>query len=406
MSLTEERLRLIDANQKLQEQVDSLTDTLVVLDAELSQIRTALQGRQQTQEAERRRLQQLADTRRDENETLRQDVERTRTALAEVHQTRTALQQQLQTVRAEVQQWQQRHTDTARSLREAQTALEQARAEATTAQQALQDQLAQRTQALEQLRAQQTQTTQQLQDTVKQLEAAVEQRDQALAQAQQALTTAQQEAQAARAAAQQAQQQQTTSAQAAQAAQAALEQARTEAATVRQALEARQAQQAQETTRLQALQERLSQELSEAIQQQAVSIQGGTDRLTVRLGGEALFGTGAVSVRPESRPMLDKIVTVLQGTADYVFRIEGHTDDIPLGGSARERWPTNWELSAARAASVVRYLQEKGLPPEQLAIGGYAFYRPVATNDTPEGRGLNRRIEIVLLPMTSAGDQR
>jgi chemotaxis protein MotB len=156
---------------------------------------------------------------------------------------------------------------------------------------------------------------------------------------------------------------------------------------------------------LQALQERLSQELSEAIQQQEVSIQSGTDRLTIRVGGEALFGAGAVSLRPESRRTLDKIATALQGIPDYVFRIEGHTDDIPVGGAVRERWPTNWELSAARAALVVRYLQEKGLSPERLAIGGYAFYRPVAANDTPEGRGLNRRIEIILLPMTSAGDK-
>jgi chemotaxis protein MotB len=54
---------------------------------------------------------------------------------------------------------------------------------------------------------------------------------------------------------------------------------------------------------------------------------------------------------------------------------------------------------------VVRYLQDKGLPPEQLAIGGYAFYRPVAPNDTPEGRALNRRIEITLLPMTPSDDK-
>jgi chemotaxis protein MotB len=210
------------------------------------------------------------------------------------------------------------------------------------------------------------------------------------------------EAEAARTAAQQ---QQKDTAEAELAAQAALEQARGEAATVRQTIEARQARQTQDTARLQALQEQLSQELSEAIQQQEVSIQSGPDRLTIRLGGEALFGARVVALRPESRPTLDKIATVLQGISDYVFRVEGHTDDIPVGGATRERWPTNWELSAARAALVVRYLQDKGLPPERLAIGGYAFYRPVAANDTPEGRGLNRRIEIILLPMTSAGDK-
>jgi chemotaxis protein MotB len=141
------------------------------------------------------------------------------------------------------------------------------------------------------------------------------------------------------------------------------------------------------------------------MQQQGVSIQRGTERLTIRVGGEALFGPGGVALRPEGRNTLEKIATALQGLADYVIRVEGHTDSTPIGGPARERWSSNWELSAARAASVVRYLQEKELPPEHLAIGGYAFYRPVATNDTPAGRALNRRIEITLLPMVAAEDK-
>jgi chemotaxis protein MotB len=79
--------------------------------------------------------------------------------------------------------------------------------------------------------------------------------------------------------------------------------------------------------------------------------------------------------------------------------VEAHTDHGPMGGGTRNYWPTNWELSVARAAAVVRYLQEHGVAPEQLTASGYAFYHPVAPNDTPLGRAQNRRIEItVLLP--------
>jgi chemotaxis protein MotB len=259
----------------------------------------------------------------------------------------------------------------------------------------------QRTQALEQLQVQHNQfqdTTKQLDTTLATQSAELQQREQALAQAQQA-------AQAAQAEALQWQQKQADTAQALQAAQAALEKSNAEGATVRQTFETRQAQQAQEAAQWQTLHERLSQALKDAIQQQEVSLLQGTDRLTIRVGGEALFRPGESSLRPESRTTLDKIAAVLQGIPDYVMRVEGHTDDIPVTGATRERWPSNWELSAIRAASVVRYLQDKGLSPEQLALGGYAFYRPVASNETPEGRALNRRIEITLLPPRPAVDK-
>ena len=511
--LTEESLHLVETNQKLQEQVDSLTHTLTGLEDALAQIRTALHTRQNTYEAEQARLQKLAETRREENGTLRQDVEQTRAALAEAQQTQTTLQQQLQLASTEVQQQQQRHTETARSLGEVQTALEQEKNAAVVAQQTLQEQLAQRTQALEELQAQHAKTTQQLQsteqqlrtqlsqlqDTVQQLEATIttqrhdlQQREQALTQAQQevqaarlevqqwqqrhtetarslheaqtgleqaksaaaaqqalqeqlvqqtqaleplqmqhrqlqdtatqldttlatqraelqqreqALALAQQATQAAQAEAQQWQQKQADTAQALQATQAALEQTKKELATVRHTFDTREAQQAQEAARWQTLHERLSQELKDAMQRQEVSLLRETDRLTIRVGGEALFRPGEISLRPESRTTLDKIAAVLQGIPDYVMRVEGHTDNIPVTGATRERWPSNWELSAVRAASVVRYLQDKGLSPEQLALGGYAFYRPVTSNETPEGRALNRRIEITLLPPTPGGDK-
>jgi chemotaxis protein MotB len=83
---------------------------------------------------------------------------------------------------------------------------------------------------------------------------------------------------------------------------------------------------------------------------------------------------------------------VLAGVENKVIRVEGHTDDVPAGGA----YPTNWELSTARALAVVRFLQSQGIDPSRLAAAGYGEYRPIAPNDTAEGRSQNRRIEIVL----------
>src|SRR5882762_3625059 len=79
------------------------------------------------------------------------------------------------------------------------------------------------------------------------------------------------------------------------------------------------------------------------------------------------------------------------------IRIVGHTDNVPISKAAQKVFPSNWELSVARATTVVRYLQEVGIPPERMIASGRAEYQPVAENDTPEGRKKNRRIEITLI---------
>ncbi len=79
--------------------------------------------------------------------------------------------------------------------------------------------------------------------------------------------------------------------------------------------------------------------------------------------------------------------------------MEGHTDNVPIGPAIIDKFPTNWELSTARATTVVRYLQERGVNPGYLSAEGYSEYRPVAPNDTEEGKSKNRRIEIVLIPL-------
>jgi chemotaxis protein MotB len=85
---------------------------------------------------------------------------------------------------------------------------------------------------------------------------------------------------------------------------------------------------------------------------------------------------------------------------DKAISIEGHTDDVPIGAELSKQYPTNWELSAVRATTVARYLQENiGIDPGLLSAIGYGEYQPVTSNESEEGRAKNRRIEIVLVPM-------
>ncbi|HET9948300.1 MAG TPA: OmpA family protein [Longimicrobiales bacterium] len=127
--------------------------------------------------------------------------------------------------------------------------------------------------------------------------------------------------------------------------------------------------------------------------QVAVSIERG--RMVIQLPQDILFQSGSATLAPEGVRTLREVGTVLAGLPDRSFQVEGHTDDVPI---STERFPSNWELSSARALSVVRVLVEAGVPPERLSGAGYGEYQPVASNDDAEGRRLNRRIEIVMLP--------
>ena len=112
-----------------------------------------------------------------------------------------------------------------------------------------------------------------------------------------------------------------------------------------------------------------------------------------------LFDTGSVLINKKGKEVLSNLATSIRGNKDQDIVVEGHTDDVPIGFALLEKYPTNWELSAARAIEVVRFLQEKGwLEPEKLAASAFSYYRPVSTNDTTDGRRQNRRIEIILLP--------
>jgi chemotaxis protein MotB len=123
-------------------------------------------------------------------------------------------------------------------------------------------------------------------------------------------------------------------------------------------------------------------------------------RTTVKMKDKILFASGSATIGPDGRVALRKLADALRGLQGKTLRVEGHTDNVPTGNSGP--FPSNWELSTARALAVVHFLQEAGVDPTRLSGAGYAEYQPIAPNDTPEGRSQNRRIEIVLAPIEGA----
>lgn len=118
--------------------------------------------------------------------------------------------------------------------------------------------------------------------------------------------------------------------------------------------------------------------------------------LVITFLDEVLFDSGKAKIKADASVPLDKVASVITSEAsDLDIGIEGHTDNVPIKYSG---WKSNWELSTARATSVLHYLIEKGVSPARLAAIGYGEFRPVVSNDTAEGRNKNRRVEIVILP--------
>ncbi|MFI5305975.1 MAG: OmpA family protein [Polyangiales bacterium] len=124
-----------------------------------------------------------------------------------------------------------------------------------------------------------------------------------------------------------------------------------------------------------------------------VRIQRG--RMVVELSENILFDSGKADLKKEGQAALQEVAGVLASIPDREFQIAGHTDNIPIKSA---RFPSNWELSTARAVTVARFLAAQSVPENRLSAAGYADSQAVASNDTPEGRQQNRRIEIVLMP--------
>ncbi len=144
--------------------------------------------------------------------------------------------------------------------------------------------------------------------------------------------------------------------------------------------------------------EELDKRLKDEINDKQVKVEMLAKGLVITFVSEVLFDSGKAKLRNDSLPKLDKVAGVLNTTvADLNVGIEGHTDNEPIKKSG---WRSNWELSSARALSVLHYLSEKNVGEPRMAAIGYGEYKPVAGNESKTGRQKNRRVEIVILPKT------
>lgn len=155
----------------------------------------------------------------------------------------------------------------------------------------------------------------------------------------------------------------------------------------------------EEIQRLTRTQKALSKSLQDEILKGNITIQRVRDKLTINMVDRVLFDSGQAQIKPDGIKVLKQVGDILKAVEDKQIRIEGHTDNVPISTKLQSRYQTNWELSTARATTVVRYLIDQcGVNRHSLSAVGYADTRPIDSNDTEEGRSSNRRIEIVLYP--------
>jgi chemotaxis protein MotB len=151
---------------------------------------------------------------------------------------------------------------------------------------------------------------------------------------------------------------------------------------------------AQQNGNLAALRHDLERALPSEIAHQEVALRTVPDGLVISLRDIGFFDSGSATLRASSLPAFSRIAALL-AKGSYRIRIEGHTDNVPIHNA---HFPSNWELSTARASELVRLLTVRyGFSPDRLAAAGYAQYHPVASNATAEGRAQNRRVDIVVL---------
>jgi chemotaxis protein MotB len=133
--------------------------------------------------------------------------------------------------------------------------------------------------------------------------------------------------------------------------------------------------------------------LAELVQQNMVIVRQRKQWLEIEIRTDILFASGDAQVADRARPVLDRVAAILAGLPNSI-RVEGHTDDVPIRTVA---YPSNWELSAARAASVVHLFMTQGVDPARMEISGFGQYRPKAPNASSAGRDQNRRVVIIVL---------
>jgi chemotaxis protein MotB len=150
--------------------------------------------------------------------------------------------------------------------------------------------------------------------------------------------------------------------------------------------------------------DKLVQNLSKEVEQGQLQVRQYKDMLTVDLAEQIFFDSGQATLKKSGKDVLKKVGEALKGYDNKIIRVVGHTDNVPVAKSLRATYPTNWELSVARATNVVRFLQDAGIPPERMVAAGRGEYDPVDTNDTSQGRQNNRRIEIMLIDQSLADE--
>ena len=135
--------------------------------------------------------------------------------------------------------------------------------------------------------------------------------------------------------------------------------------------------------------------LRDAIGAGTLAVEVRKGKMLVKLGDAILFDPGQALLKPDGQRALRQVAQALKEIPDRDFLVAGHTDNRPIKSSP---FASNWDLSTARAVTVVRFLQGEGVDPRRLAAAGYSEFDALAENDTPENRALNRRIEVVVMP--------
>ncbi len=144
----------------------------------------------------------------------------------------------------------------------------------------------------------------------------------------------------------------------------------------------------------QVLKDELAGFVAEAGMSDDVELQGAPDEIIISVKDSISFASGKADLKPQALPVLEKVAAVAVSRAALHLRVNGHTDDRPISTA---EFPSNWELSSARASRVARHLIEKGVHPGRIEVHGFAYNRPRAANEDGSGRGVNRRVEISLL---------
>ncbi|MDR3446937.1 MULTISPECIES: OmpA family protein [unclassified Dyella] len=140
----------------------------------------------------------------------------------------------------------------------------------------------------------------------------------------------------------------------------------------------------------------LNKQLSAKLGSDDATIKQLKGELRVTVINQVLFAEGGYALNANGEKILDKIAPTLETLSKQRLAVEAFTDNVPIGEALKARFPSNVELSSARADEVVRYLAKKGVPDRIMSAQGYGERHPVASNDTPEGRAKNRRVEIVI----------